>query len=47
LEAGALKKILRLIFSRENMLAFLLFLILIALTIFTADAAPTWIYQGF
>ena len=42
-----LKRILRMIFSRENMLALLLCLILIALTIFTADTTPTWIYQGF
>jgi|GEM_PF-376880 len=34
-------------FSRENWLALLLCLILIALTIFTADTTPTWIYQGF
>ncbi len=36
-----------LIFTRENMLALLLALILIALVIFTADTSPTWIYQGF
>jgi len=35
------------LFSRENLLALLLCLILIALTIFTADTTPTWIYQGF
>jgi len=35
------------IFSRENLLALLLCLILIALVIFTADSGPTWIYQGF
>jgi hypothetical protein len=33
--------------SRENFLAFLFCLILIALVIFTADSSPTWIYQGF
>jgi hypothetical protein len=33
--------------TRENLLAFLLFLILVALTIFTASSAPLWIYQGF
>lgn len=37
----------RAIFSRENILAILLCLILVALVIFTADSAPTWIYQGF
>lgn len=35
------------IFSRENLYALLLCLILIALTILTADQAPQWIYQGF
>ncbi len=42
-----LLKLFRKIFSRENWLALLLCLILIALTIFSADATPTWIYQGF
>ena len=42
-----LKKFLMQIFSRENLLAFLLCLILIALTIVSADTSPTWIYQGF
>ena len=42
-----MKKIIRAIFSRENILAILLCLILIALVIFTADTSPTWIYQGF
>jgi len=42
-----LKKILKTIFTRENWLALLLCLILIGLTIFTADTTPTWIYQGF
>ena len=41
------KKILAKIFSRENLLAILLCLILIALTIVSADTSPTWIYQGF
>lgn len=40
-------KIFRQIFSKENIYAFLLFLILIALVLFTADSSPTWIYQGF
>ncbi len=35
------------IFSRENLWALLLCLILIALVIFTASNAPIWIYQGF
>ena len=42
-----MKKIFDSIFTRENMLALLLCLILIALVIFTADTSPTWIYQGF
>ena len=42
-----MKKILDTIFTRENVLAILLCLILIALVIFTADTSPTWIYQGF
>ena len=41
------KKIFQSIFNRENLLALLLCLILIALIIFTADTTPTWIYQGF
>jgi hypothetical protein len=42
-----MKKIAHILFTRENLLAVLLCLILIALTIFTADTSPTWIYQGF
>jgi general stress protein CsbA len=42
-----MKKILNSIFTRENFLALVLCLILIALVIFTADSSPTWIYQGF
>jgi hypothetical protein len=42
-----MKKLAQLIFTRENLLALLLCLILIALVIFTADTSPTWIYQGF
>ena len=38
---------LRRIFSRENLYAVLLCLILIAIIIFSADQAPLWIYQGF
>jgi hypothetical protein len=41
------KRIYSLIFNRENLLALLLAVILIALAIFTSDTAPTWIYQGF
>jgi len=38
---------LRKIFSRENLYALLLCLILIAILIMTTDQAPVWIYQGF
>jgi len=42
-----MKKIIDQVFTRENLLALLLCLILLALIIFTADTSPTWIYQGF
>ena len=42
-----MKRLSQAIFTRENLLALLLCLILIALVIFTADTSPTWIYQGF
>jgi hypothetical protein len=42
-----MKKLAEILFTRENLLALLLCLILIALAIFTADTSPTWIYQGF
>jgi len=42
-----MKKLLQRVLTEENLLAILLCLILIALTIFTADTTPTWIYQGF
>lgn len=38
---------LRRLLTRENLLALLLCLILIAIIIATADLAPLWIYQGF
>ena len=41
------RKLHHAIFNRENYLALILALILIALVIFTADTSPTWIYQGF
>ncbi len=40
-------KLARRVFSRENLLALLLCLILAALVIFSADSSPLWIYQGF
>jgi hypothetical protein len=41
------KELLRLVFSRENLWALALCLILIATVILTADQSPQWIYQGF
>jgi hypothetical protein len=35
------------ILTRENGVALLLCLILIAVVILTSDSAPQWIYQGF
>ena len=35
------------LFTRENLLALLLCLMLIALVVLTAGASPQWIYQGF
>ena len=35
------------ILTRENAVALLLCLILIAVVILTSDSAPQWIYQGF
>jgi len=35
------------LFSRENLAALLLALLIIGLIIFTVDEAPQWIYQGF
>lgn len=41
------KNLFNSIFSRENLLALLLALIMVALVVFTADVTPQWIYQGF
>jgi hypothetical protein len=35
------------IFSRENLWALILCLILLTVIIATTDSAPQWIYQGF
>jgi hypothetical protein len=35
------------LFTRENLIAVLLCLLLTALAIISADSAPQWIYQGF
>jgi hypothetical protein len=42
-----MRNIIRLIFSRENLYALIVCLILIFIIILTADQAPLWIYQGF
>jgi len=42
-----MKRISRKIFSRENLYALILCLIVIAILIMTSDQAPQWIYQGF
>jgi hypothetical protein len=42
-----MEKLYKTILTRENLLALVLCIILIALVIFTADSSPTWIYQGF
>ncbi len=38
---------MRRLFSRENLLALALCLLVILLLIVTTDSAPLWIYQGF
>ena len=43
---GTIEMLSRL-FSRENLLALAICIILILLVIVTADSAPQWIYQGF
>lgn len=43
----SLDRVFRTIFSRENLYALLICLILIAILILTADQSPQWIYQGF
>jgi hypothetical protein len=42
-----MKKLTQILLTKENLLAVLLSLILVALTIFTTDTSPNWIYQGF
>jgi len=40
-------KLPRRIFSRENLLALLICLLLALLVVMSADSSPLWIYQGF
>jgi cytochrome b561 len=42
-----LKSFFRHLFTRENLYALLLCLILIGIIIMTAATSPQWIYQGF
>ncbi len=42
-----MSKILYKVFSRENLYALLLCLIVIMIVILTTSQAPQWIYQGF
>ncbi len=39
--------ILRRLFSRENVFALVLALIVLLVIVVTADSSPQWIYQGF
>jgi hypothetical protein len=41
------KSLSQLLFTKENVWALVLCLIVIALVIFTASDSPLWIYQGF
>jgi len=45
--ASVVSFVFKKIFTPENIWAFILFLIVIALIIFTTDSSPVWIYQGF
>jgi hypothetical protein len=42
-----LRRARRALLTRENALALLTALLLLAIVIFTSDTSPTWIYQGF
>jgi hypothetical protein len=42
-----IRRLLAMIFSRENGLALLLAILLVLIIIFGIDSSPTWIYQGF
>jgi len=44
---GAGKASMKQLFSRENVFAVALCLIVILLIIVTSDTSPQWIYQGF
>ncbi len=42
-----MKRLLARLFSRENLFALVLCLIVVLLIVVTADSSPRWIYQGF
>lgn len=42
-----LRRTVRKIFTRENILALMLGILLVLIVMFGIDTAPTWIYQGF
>lgn len=42
-----MRNLIKKVFSRENLYALLLCLMLIAILILTSSQAPQWIYQGF
>lgn len=42
-----MRRLIAVVFARENRIAFGLCLLIIALLVLTTDSAPTWIYQGF
>jgi len=44
---NALRSLLLRMFTRENLIALAVCLMLIALVVLTADSSPQWIYQGF
>jgi hypothetical protein len=44
---GVFQVMMRRLFSRENLFALGLCLIVMLLLIVTTDSAPQWIYQGF
>lgn len=44
---AAINRNMRRLFSRQNLYALLLCLIVLAVIIMTTDSAPLWIYQGF
>ena len=42
-----LRRLFGWLFTRENLLALLLCLMVIAIVVLTSDNSPQWIYQGF